>query len=218
MAKKNLESWQPGLSDFGRDLVDSTFVILDLETSGASPKTGAAITEIGAIKVKGGAEISRFNSLVNPNTSLPAYITELTGINDAMLANQPTINEVLPEFLDFLGAKNDSVLVAHNAPFDLSFLRYSASYTKVQWPGYKVIDTVGFARKVVEKFEVGNYKLSTLAQYFETQTSPSHRAMADVEATVDIFHKLIERVGTLDIYTLDDLLNYLGDGEKSYFN
>ena len=218
MAKKNSESWQPGLSDFGRDLVDSTFVILDLETSGASPTTGAAITEIGAIKVKGGAELARFNSLVNPNISLPSYITELTGINDAMLANQPKINEVLPEFLDFLGTKNDSVLVAHNAPFDLSFLRHSASHTKVQWPGYKVIDTVGFARKVVEKFEVGNYKLSTLAQYFKTQTSPSHRAMADVEATVDIFHKLIERVGSLDIYTLDDLLNYLGDGEKSYFN
>ena len=216
----NLEDqpWQPAFSEISNGLATSTFVILDLETSGSSPSVGVGITEIGAIKVRGGEEIGRFNSLVNPQTPIPAYITELTGISEAMLIEQPTIKSVLPEFMEFLGSHKETVLVAHNSDFDLSFLKAAAKKIEIRWPNYSVIDTVKFARKMVEKFEVGNYKLSTLAQYFETQTSPSHRAMADVEATVDIFHKLIERVGTLDIYTLDDLLDYLGDGEKSYFN
>ena len=207
----NLEDqpWQPAFSEISNGLATSTFVILDLETSGSSPSVGVGITEIGAIKVRGGEEIGRFNSLVNPQTPIPAYITELTGISEAMLIEQPTIKSVLPEFMEFLGSHKETVLVAHNSDFDLSFLKAAAKKIEIRWPNYSVIDTVKFARKMVEKFEVGNYKLSTLASYFETDTTPSHRAMADVEATVGLFHKLIERASGFDIYTLDDLLNYL---------
>ena len=204
------QPWQPAFSEISNGLATSTFVILDLETSGSSPSAGVGITEIGAIKVRGGEEIGRFNSLVNPQTPIPAYITELTGISEAMLIEQPTIKSVLPEFMEFLGSHKETVLVAHNSDFDLSFLKAAAKKIDIRWPNYSVIDTVKFARKMVEKFEVGNYKLSTLASYFETDTTPSHRAMADVEATVSLFHKLIERASGFDIYTLDDLLNYLG--------
>ena len=210
MSDGNDSPWQASFSEISVSLADSIFVILDLETSGSAPNAGVGITEIGAIKVRGGEEIARFNSLVNPQTPIPPYITELTGITDAMLAQQPPIKSVLPEFLEFLGTHEETVLVAHNSEFDLSFLKSAARKTEIKWPDFRVINTVRFARKVVEKYEVGNYKLSTLASYFETDTTPSHRAMADVEATVGLFHKLIERVSGFNVYTLEDLLNYLG--------
>jgi DNA polymerase III epsilon subunit-like protein len=98
--------------------------------------------------------------------------------------------------------------VAQNAPFDLSFLKYAASANKFPWPKFPVLDTAIIARKVLSRDEVPNCRLGTLAEFFGTSTTPNHRALDDARATVDVFHGLLERLGSLDIYTLEELLNF----------
>jgi DNA polymerase III epsilon subunit family exonuclease len=189
------------------DLFQTTFVVLDLETSGASPKTGSAITEIGAVKVCGGQVLGTFKTFVNPGTSLPPFITELTGITDEMLVDAPRIESVLPLLFEFLGSERTTVFVAHNAPFDLSFLKASAALHGYSWPNFRVIDTVKAARFVLTKDDVLNYQLGTLALYFRTEIAPSHRALDDALATVDVLHGIIERMGTFGITTINQMIN-----------
>jgi len=189
------------------NLFQTTFVVLDLETSGASPKTGSAITEIGAVKVCGGQVLSTFKTFVNPGTSLPPFITELTGITDEMLVDAPPIESVLPLLFEFLGSERTTVFVAHNAPFDLSFLKASAALHGYSWPNFRVIDTVKAARFVLTKDDVQNYQLGTLALYFRTEIAPSHRALDDALATVDVLHGIIERMGTFGITTINQMIN-----------
>ena len=189
------------------DLSKTTFVVLDLETSGASPKTGSAITEIGAVKVCGGQVLGTFKTFVNPGTPLPPFITELTGITDEMLIDAPRIESVLPLLFEFLGSDKSTVFVAHNAPFDLSFLKASAALHGYAWPNFRVIDTVKAARFVLTKDDVANYQLGTLALYFRTEIAPNHRALDDALATVDVLHGIIERMGTFGITTINQMLN-----------
>lgn len=190
------------------DLSQTTFVIVDLETTGASPKKGSSITEIGAIKVKTGAVIDQFESFVNPLAPIPEYITDLTGITNEMLKNAPIIDEIFPKFLEFVGHHDDSVLVAHNAPFDLSFLKSAAHELDLPWPKYRTLDTVIIARQVLSKEDVPNCKLGTLAEFFGTKVEPNHRALDDAKATTEVLHGLIERLGSMDITTIDSLLNF----------
>jgi len=201
-------SWQSTLQELGRPLNETTFVVLDLETTGGAPHRGAAITEIGAVKVRGGVTLGEFKTFIDPGHPVPAYITELTGITDEMVFQSPTIDQVFPSLLEFLGSAESSVLVAQNAPFDLSFLTFAARANGYQWPEYHVLDTAIIARKVLSRDEVPNCKLGTLAQFFGTSTSPNHRALDDARATVDVFHGLLERLGTHDIYTLEELANF----------
>ena len=189
-------------------LQETTFVVVDLETTGASSKKGAAITEIGAVKVKGGEIIGEFKSFVNPLSPIPEYITAMTGISDLMLADAPVIDEIFPTFLEFVGSHNEAVLVAHNAPFDLSFLKSAAKDLDYEWPKYKTLDTVTIARQLLTKEDVRDCKLGTLAQFFGTKTEPNHRALDDAKATTEILHGLFERLGSLKITTLDELLDF----------
>ena len=189
-------------------LQETTFVVVDLETTGASPKKGAAITEIGAVKVKGGEIIGEFKSFVNPLSPIPEYITAMTGISDLMLADAPVIDEIFPTFLEFVGSHSEAVLVAHNAPFDLSFLKSAAKDLDYEWPKYKTLDTVTIARQLLTKEDVRDCKLGTLAQFFGTKTEPNHRALDDAKATTEILHRLFERLGSLKITTLDELLDF----------
>jgi DNA polymerase III epsilon subunit family exonuclease len=189
-------------------LQETTFVVVDLETTGASPKKGAAITEIGAVKVKGGEIIGEFKSFVNPLSPIPEYITAMTGISDLMLADAPVIDEIFPTFLEFVGSHNEAVLVAHNAPFDLSFLKSAAKDLDYEWPKYKTLDTVTIARQLLTKEDVRDCKLGTLAQFFGTKTEPNHRALDDAKATTEILHGLFEQLGSLEITTLDELLDF----------
>ena len=185
-----------------------TFVIVDLETTGASPKKGAAITEIGAVKVKSGEYLGHFESFVNPLTPIPEYITQMTGISDLMLATAPVIDEIFPTFLEFAGGDSESILVAHNAQFDLSFLKSAAKELDIKWPSYKTVDTVTIARQVLTKEDVPNCKLATLAQFFGTKTEPNHRALDDAKATTEILHGLIERLGSFDVHTVESLMEF----------
>lgn len=186
----------------------TTFVVVDLETTGASPSSGAAITEIGAVKVRGGEILGEFQSLINPGGAIPAFITVLTGITDGMVGKAPSIAEVLPTFLEFMGSESETILVAHNAPFDVGFLKAAAASQNYRWPKYLVVDTARLARQVLLRDEVRNCKLATLALFFNTQTSPTHRALDDAHATVDVLHGLLERLGSFGVTTLDELTGF----------
>ncbi len=193
---------QPTLEDLGLPLREVTFVVVDLETTGGRAGGGDAITEIGAVKVRGGETLGEFQTLVNPGVPVPAQITVLTGITNAMVIPAPRIDEVLPAFLEFI---RGAVLVAHNAAFDMGFLRAAARATGHPWPGNQVVDTVRLARAVVTRDEVPNHKLSTLAGLFRAQVTPDHRALSDARATVDVLHALLGRLAGAGVTHLEDL-------------
>lgn len=199
--------WQPSFDDLGRNLIDTTFVVIDLETTGGSP-ADSAITEIGAVKVRGGEVIGEFQTLVNPGATIPPFITVLTGITDAMVIEAPKIGEALFSLLEFLGSPDETVIVAHNAPFDLGFLKAAALKFAIKWPAFPIIDTARISRYVLTKEEVPNFKLSSLATFFGAKNDPEHRALADARATVDVLHGVIERFGSFGVNTLEDLRGF----------
>ena len=189
-------------------LSDTTFAVIDLETSGGSPRSGAGITEIGVVKVRGGVVLGTFQSFVDPGHSLPAFITQLTGITDEMLISAPFVDEILPSLFQFLGPPEETVLVAHNSPFDMSFLKAAALAHEVSWPNYLTVDTARLARAVLDPDEVVNCKLGTLAIFFNAHTSPNHRALDDALATVDVLHGIIERLAGHKVQTFEELRNF----------
>jgi DNA polymerase-3 subunit epsilon len=194
---------QASFEDLGTHLSEVTFCVVDLETTG-----GAAtdrITEIGAVKVRGGEVLGEFQTLVNPKAHIPALIAVLTGISDAMVAGAPGLAEALPAFLTFA---QGSVLVAHNAPFDTGFLRRACGSLDYPAPRWSVVDTATLARQILLREEVRNCRLSTLAAHFHSTTTPDHRALTDARATVDVLHGLMERVGNLGVHTLEDLQEF----------
>ncbi|WP_091089894.1 DEDD exonuclease domain-containing protein [Micromonospora nigra] len=185
-------------------LYATTFVVLDLETTGGAPD-GGGITEVGAVKVRGGEELGVLATLVNPGVPIPPFITVLTGITQAMLVPAPPIEQVLPSLLEFL---TDAVLVAHNAPYDVGFLKAACARHGYPWPHPRVLDTAALARRVLSRDEVPNRKLGTLAAYFRTATRPTHRALDDAKATVDVLHGLIARLGGHRVDTIGDAIEF----------
>ncbi|HEX7405931.1 MAG TPA: DEDD exonuclease domain-containing protein [Candidatus Nanopelagicaceae bacterium] len=202
------EPWQASFEDLGRALSHTTFVVIDLETSGGSPGAGAGITEIGAVKVRGGEVIGEFHTLINPGTGIPPFITVLTGITDAMVIAAPSIAETFPTLLEFIGSEKETVMVAHNAPFDIGFLKAAAAAHNYGWPKYPVVDTARLARQVLTKEEVPNCKLRTLSLFFRATTSPTHRALDDARATVDVLHGIFDRLGSFGVTTLEELTSF----------
>ncbi|WP_159449635.1 DEDD exonuclease domain-containing protein [Demequina sp. NBRC 110057] len=192
---------QDSLDAIGEPLSATTFVVVDLETTGASP-ADCGITEIGAVKTRGGEVIGEFQTLVDPGSPIPPMIVALTGITDAMVVAAPRIEQVLPAFLEFLG---DAVLVAHNARFDVGFLRAACRAHGYRWPGPEVVDTLTLARRVVTKEEAPNRKLGTLARVFGTRVTPNHRALEDARATGEILHGMLERLAAFGITHRADL-------------
>lgn len=194
--------FQATFEDLGTALHDVDFVVVDLETTGGSPRD-SAITEVGAVRSRGGAVTGEFQTLVNPGIAIPPFIAALTGITTAAVADAPRIATVLPMFLDFA---RGGVLVAHNAPFDIGFLKAAAADLDMPWPGFAVIDTARLARVLLHRDEVPNNKLATLARHFRSTTTPDHRALHDARATVTVLHGLLERAGDLGAHHLDDLV------------
>ncbi|MFL6090853.1 MAG: DEDD exonuclease domain-containing protein [Aeromicrobium sp.] len=205
MTAQPIEGIQSTFDDLGQPLSDVTFCVVDLETTGGSAKAGSKITEFGAVKVRGGQVLGEFQTLVNPDESIPSFITVLTGITDAMVINKPRIAEVLRSFLEFA---HGCVLVAHNAPFDVGFLKHNAHELDIPWPRFQVLDTAVLARRVLLRDEVPNVKLATLAHAFRATTTPNHRALSDARATVDVLHGLFERLGPLGVSTLEEVSSY----------
>ena len=204
------ESMTPGrqlaLDDLGTPLADVTFVVVDLETTGGKPQD-AGITEIGAVKVRGGEVLGEFQSLVNPGSPIPPFVAALTGITDRMLIGAPSVAAATSSFWEFA---QGAVLVAHNAPYDVGFLRGACELHGLPWPGPRTVDTARIARRALSKDDVRNCKLQTLAQYFRSPTSPTHRALDDARATVAVLHGLFDRVGPMGVFSLEDLLAFGG--------
>lgn len=192
---------QRSFEDLGTPLSEVTFCVVDLETTGGSPNH-CAITEVGACKVRGGEVVGTFHSLVNPNCRIPAYISHLTGIDQVLVAEAPTIEAVLPNLVEFV---KGSVLVAHNARFDVSFINAALDRSGYPLLANDVVDTAKLARKILAG-EVPNNRLETLARHLRCAHKPSHRAYQDVLATIDVLHHLIERVAGFGVTTLEDLI------------
>jgi DNA polymerase-3 subunit epsilon len=199
------------IADIGQPLSQTTFVVVDLETAGGKP-VDAGITEIGAVKVRGGEVVGEFRTFCAPGVPIPAFISVLTGITDHHVADAPSVATAVREFLAFAGfdSGDNPVLVAHNSPFDVGFLKAACIKFDIDWPKPPVLDTVVLARKILRKDEVRNRKLATLANYFRAPVSPTHRALDDARATVSVLHGLIERVGNLGVHDLEGLQTFNG--------
>ncbi|HEX4979297.1 MAG TPA: DEDD exonuclease domain-containing protein [Acidimicrobiales bacterium] len=192
---------QRSFDDLGTPLADVTFVVIDLETTGGSPQR-CGVTEVGAVKYRGGQCLGTFQTLVDPGVSIPPEIVYLTGITDVMVTAAPPMAAVLPHLLEFVGS---AVVVGHNVRFDLSFLQEHlrrAGYPKLRNPA---VDTCALARRLVRE-EVPNCTLATLSRHFRTAVEPCHRALDDAKATAEVLHCLLERAGSLGVLALDDLL------------
>jgi DNA polymerase III epsilon subunit family exonuclease len=168
-------------------LSGADLVVVDVETTGWLADS-ASITEIGAVRLASDQPIREFSALVNPGVAIPPDITALTGITDDMVAGAPPIGEVLPRFIEFASG---SVIVAHNAPFDLGFLTAASTASGIDWPSAAVIDTAVLARLLLAPSAVPDHKLTTLASYFGTGTDPCHRALADAKATAGVLGGLL---------------------------
>jgi DNA polymerase-3 subunit epsilon len=182
-------------------LYDVTFVVLDVETTGATPGA-AALTEIGAAAYRGGELLGTFDTLVRPDCALPPFITELTGITDAMLVGAPAPSEVLPRLVDFVGA---AVVVGHNVSFDLAFLDGALAGCGRAPLTNAAVDTLALARRMVRDL-VPDCALSTLAAMLHLEHRPRHRALADALATADLLHKLLEQAAGFGVERLGALL------------
>lgn len=172
-----------------RLLKDLEFVVVDVEATGAKTPPNRLI-ELGAYKIRGGHIVDQFLSLVNPEIPIPRFVASLTGISNDMVKQAPVFSELAPRWLDFV---SDSVLVAHNAPFDTSFLNHEISRV---YPGHRMINphlcTVRLCRRVLP--ELGNHRLDTIASHFSIPIVSRHRAGSDALATAEIFIMLLTRL------------------------
>ncbi len=201
-----------GTLDDATPLVETTFVVLDLETTGLSPDRDR-ITEVGAVRARGGEVLAELRTFVHPGVPIPAAVTAITGITDADVAGAPDVATVLPTVVDFLGS---AVFVAHNARFDLGFLRAAAARLGLPPLRPRVIDTAVLARRLVRD-EVRDMRLGTLARHFRIPDAPDHRALHDARATLHVLHALIERASAYGATSIEDLVQMCGPtGDRSH--
>lgn len=202
---------QLSFDELGTPLREVTFVVVDLETTGGS-SAADTVTEVGAVKVRGGQVLGELATLVDPAGDrdgasgrrwIRPGVVALTGITPGMLDGAPSLAAVLPMLLEFLGG---AVLVAHNAPFDAGFLRAACARHGYSWPRPTVLCTARLARAALSHTEAPSVRLGALAELFGTATRPVHRALADARATVEVLHHLLERVGNLGVQSLEELV------------
>ena len=174
------------VNDKGQD-IDTTYCVLDLETTGLSAKT-EKITEIGIMKIKNGEVLEKFCEFVNPEKPIPQKVQEVTNITDDMVADSPTIEELFPKVLEFI---KGSVLVAHNATFDIGFLKNVAKGLGYEFD-YTYVDTLPLARKLYP--DLKKYKLGKIAEHLKIKVEVAHRALDDVDTTVKILNVMIEEL------------------------
>ena len=192
----------------GRELMETEFVVFDLETTGAKSPP-CRITEIGAYRVKNGAVREKFETLVNPETPIPPFITSLTGISDEMVRDAPLFGDVVYDFLDFIG---DSILVAHNSGFDMRFLNHEIGRVFGKYKlGNPCLCTVQLSRKLLP--DILNHKLKTVAAHYEIELVNHHRASADAYATAHIFVNLLTKMNENGV---NDLAAVRGLGSRKH--
>jgi DNA polymerase III epsilon subunit family exonuclease len=184
-------------------LHESSFVVVDLETTGAKAPP-CRITEIGAYKIKDGKIVEEFETLINPETIIPPFIVSLTGITDEMVKDAPLFSDVVHDWLDFV---DDSIVVAHNTAFDIRFLNHEISLV---YPGLRLANphlcTVKLSRKLLPDLE--NHKLHTVAEYFSIPISNRHRAAGDALATAEVFLQMLEHLQEKGVNNLAELRKF----------
>jgi DNA polymerase III epsilon subunit family exonuclease len=177
------DGWQ------SRRLSELDFVVVDVEATGAKTPPNRLI-ELGAYRIRGGRIVDKFLSLVNPEIPIPRFVMALTGISNDMVKSAPVFAEVAPRWLDFV---SDSVLIAHNAAFDTSFLNHEISRV---YPGHRMFNphlcTVRLSRRVLP--DLNNHRLDTIANHFSIPIISRHRAGSDALATAEIFLLLLSRL------------------------
>ncbi len=193
------------------DIADVAFTVVDLETTGATPGF-AKITEIGAVRLEGGREVARFSSLVNPGVPIPEMITGITGIDDATVADAPPIEVVLPRFVAFA---EHSVLVAHNAHFDLGFLDYELTRLDRRTFPRPALDTLRLARKLCPQQRCS---LSALSYRFDTRVKPVHRALEDAQATAELLLLFLSWLQERGTNTLEEVARFCEPGARRNYH
>ena len=194
-----------------RDLATVAFTVVDLETTGGTPGF-TKITEIGAVRIEGGEQVATFSQLVDPQQVVPHQITQITGITDDMVTGQPTIDQVLPAFVEFSAG---SVLVAHNARFDLGFLDYELGVHMRHTFPRPALDTLRLARKVLSPMRCS---LAALSERFDTAVKPCHRALDDALATAEILLILLARLQEQGVSTLEEVVRLCEPGARRNYH
>jgi len=198
---------KPSTTNIKGQSIDTTYCVLDLETTGFSPVT-EKITEIGVMKIQDGKIIDKFTCFVNPQKPIPSRVVEITKITDDMVRNAETIDKVFPKMLEFI---EGSVLVAHNAEFDIGFLKHNAKVLSYDFD-FTYIDTLSLAREIFPDFKT--YKLGRIAKNLGIKVEVAHRALDDVDTTVKVFNIMIENLKERGAETLEDIDIYASDEES----
>lgn len=198
---------KPSVTNQKGQSIDTTYCILDLETTGFSPVT-EKITEIGIMKYQNGKVIDSFSCFVNPEKPIPAKVIEVTNITDDMVKDAETIDKVFPKVLEFI---KDTVLVAHNAAFDINFLKYNAKVLGYEFD-FTYVDTLTLAQEIFPDFKT--YKLGRIAKNLGIKVEVAHRALDDVDTTVKVFKVMLDKLKERGAQTLEDV-DRLGSDEQA---
>ena len=185
----------------GQYLEDVTYYVLDLETTGFSAVT-EKITEIGIMKVKDGEVLDEFSCFVNPEKHIPQRVTEVTNITDEMVADAETIEKVFPKMLEFIGNDKNAVLVAHNAGFDIGFLKQNAKVLGYDFD-YTYLDTLSLAKDLFPEYK--KYKLGKIADNLGIKVDVAHRALDDVDTTVKVFKVMLDMLDKRGAKKIEDI-------------
>ena len=205
-----VDDLKPIVFDSENQDLDSRFVVFDIETTGFSA-VNDRIIEIGAVKVEGGQIVDRYSTFVNPERPIPFEIEKLTGIHDGMVEDADVIEDILPKFMEFC---QDCIMVAHNAEFDMSFIKENCRRQGIERK-FTVVDTLAMARSLLP--DLKNYKLDTVVEAVGGSLENHHRAVEDAESTADIFVKFVARLknmGVTDLDTLNSMSQMSGNAIK----
>lgn len=197
---------KPSVANDKGQSIDTTYCVLDLETTGFSPLT-EKITEIGIMKVKDGEVLEEFSQFVNPEKPIPQRVVDITHITDDMVKDAKTIDEIFPEVLDFI---KDTVLVAHNAEFDVGFLKHNAKVLGYDFD-FTYVDTLSLAQDLFPDFKT--YKLGRIAKNLGIKVEVAHRALDDVDTTVKVFNVMLQKLKERGAKELKDIDTYGSDEE-----
>ena len=198
---------KPSVTNIKGQDINTTYCVLDLETTGFSPKT-EKITEIGIMKIENGKVIDKFSTFVNPEKLIPPRVVEVTNITDDMVKNAETIDKVFPKMLEFI---EGSVLVAHNADFDIGFLKHNAKILGYDFD-FTYLDTLTLAQDIF--YDYKTYKLGRIAKNLGIKVEVAHRALDDVDTTVKVFNIMMDILKDRGAKTLEDIEEYACNEES----
>lgn len=184
---------------------DTTFVAFDIETTGLTPVMDRII-EIGAVKCLNRKIIDTFQALIDPGVPIPTEVSAINGITDDMVKGRETINDVLPKFISFL---EESVAVAHNAPFDVGFIYYDLGRLGLKTSNKTILDTYAMTKQLFPHFH--NYKLDSLVLNMHIKSETLHRALADAEACMKVFYRCLDELGDYERLTIQDITGISGN-------